>query len=254
MKVDIYQVIAKLKSLTSVTEIKDGWKVVCPFHDDHNPSMKVWLNGGWYCMGCQKGGSLALLDEMLGGALPNYPSTPSSSRQRSSGKWQELGTQTAEYIYRDESGSPLFKVCRYTPKSFRQMRWTGSGWKWGLRGVRRVLYNLHLIAKYPTAKVVMCEGEKDADLLTKHGILATTTPMGAGKWRAEYGESLRGRTVILIPDNDEVGVLHMTSIVTYLNKNKIADARVVRIPNQYKDVSEWGEVEKIKDLMKGAER
>jgi len=250
---DISTVIRKLESVTSVMRIKDGWKAVCPFHPDKNPSMKVWHNGGWCCLGCGRQGNLATLNAMLDGVQPNDSLNHSSSLQsgdKRSGTSKSRGIPIKEYIYRDKSGQPLYKVVRYMPKSFRQMRWDGNRWRWGLRDARRVLYNLHLMAKYPTATVVMVEGEKDADLLTKHGILATTCPMGAGKWRGEYAESLRDRRVILIPDNDEVGILHMVAIRTYLTKNKIADARVVRIPGQYKDVSEWGEVEKVKELLK----
>ena len=247
-----------LDRLRSVTTLKrspkgDGWDVICPFHADTKPSMKVWDNGGWHCLGCGAGGTLVLLSEMLDGVQPNSHSNQSSKQRsvsRKSGNWKDLGVPTVEYIYHDELGQPLFKVVRFVPKAFLQARWTRSGWQWGLRGTRRVLYNLEKITKYPQATVVMVEGEKDADLLTRHGILATTCPMGAGKWRGEYGESLRDRTVILIPDNDDVGVTHMMAIQAYLTKNEIADARLVRIPDEYKDVSEWGQVDKVKELLR----
>ena len=249
-------VLDRLRSLTTLKRSPkgDGWDAICPFpdHEDTIPSFKVWDNGGWYCLGCGRGGNLALLSEMLGGIQPTDPLSQSSKRRSAntkSGSWKDLGIPIAEYIYRSESGQPLYKVVRYVPKAFLQMRWDGSFWRWGLKGTRRVLYNLHLMAKYPTATIVMVEGEKDCDLLTRHGILSSTCPMGAGKWRGEYGESLRGRKVILIPDNDEVGITHMMVIQTYLTKNKIADAKLVRIPEQYKDVSEWGQVDKVKEMI-----
>ena len=33
---------------------------VCPFHDEHTPSMKVYeqIGKGWHCFGCNKGGSV----------------------------------------------------------------------------------------------------------------------------------------------------------------------------------------------------
>jgi len=130
------------------------------------------------------------------------------------------------------------------------MRWTNWGWGWGLGNTRRVLYHLDQIVARPTEVVVLVEGEKDADFLMKAGILTTTCPMGAGKWRCEYGESLRNRRVVLIPDNDKVGMEHMTEILNYLLKNKIADAGIVTIPTQFKDVSEWGDVAGIKELIR----
>lgn len=245
----VEDVIRLLEAVTQVRRVRDGWEVICPFHTDTNASMKVWNNGGWCCLGCDAKGNLSSLYEMLNGQQPKRTSNHSRTSSVTKG-YQNIGTPIAEYIYRAESGAPLFKVVRFMPKSFRQMRWTENNWKWGLRDVRRVLYNLNLIHQYPGAMVVLVEGEKDADLLTRHGILATTCPMGAGKWRGEYGESLRSRTVILIPDNDEVGIKHMATIATYLNKNKIADARIVTIPSEYKDVSEWGEIEKIKEILR----
>ena len=56
--------------------------------------------------------------------------------------------------------------------------------------------------------VWLVEGEKDADSLASLGLTATTAAMGAGNWRTEYAESLRGRHVIIIPDNDEPGHKH----------------------------------------------
>ena len=34
------------------------------------------------------------------------------------------------------------------------------------------------------------------------GLLATCNPMGAGKWRERYAETLRKRSVVIITDND----------------------------------------------------
>lgn len=42
-----------LEEVTSSTE-----KIVCPFHDDVNPSMKIdFSTGEWFCFGCQSGGN-----------------------------------------------------------------------------------------------------------------------------------------------------------------------------------------------------
>jgi hypothetical protein len=56
------------------------------------------------------------------------------------------------------------------------------------------------------------EGEKDVDHLMGLGLVATTSPMGAGKWRDHYSESLRGKAVVLIPDNDQPGRDHMNKV------------------------------------------
>ena len=33
-------------------------KIVCPFHDDHDPSLQLYDNGSLYCFGCQRGGTI----------------------------------------------------------------------------------------------------------------------------------------------------------------------------------------------------
>lgn len=89
---------------------------------------------------------------------------------------------------------------------------TGEWWIWSLRGIEPVLYNLPSIAARPDDPVVLVEGEKDADNASKLGLLATTSPMGAGKWRSSFSESLRGRSVYLCPDRDEAGERHAVMV------------------------------------------
>lgn len=45
-------------ALLGVELPRDG-KVCCPFHDDRTPSLHVYDGGsGWYCFGCERGGSI----------------------------------------------------------------------------------------------------------------------------------------------------------------------------------------------------
>ena len=116
----------------------------------------------------------------------------------------------ATYDYTDESGNLLYQTCRYQPKDFRQRRPDGKGgWINNLQGVRRVLYRLPEVLKAQT--VCVPEGEKDCDNLAKFGFVATTNPLGAGKWRDEYSETLRGKDVIVfgdVGDDDGAGEKH----------------------------------------------
>src|SRR5262249_375754 len=59
---------------------------------------------------------------------------------------------------------------------------------------------------------------------------------GAGKWRSEYSEFLRGAEVILIPDDDEPGRAHMESVAASL-RGIAASVRILKLP--CKDVSDW---------------
>ena len=66
-------------------------------------------------------------------------------------------------------------------------------------------------------EVLIVEGEKDVDNLRTHGFVATTCPMGAGKWRPQYNDALKGKELILIPDNDPQGREHMDQVAISLN-------------------------------------
>src|SRR5262245_41400157 len=99
------------------------------------------------------------------------------------------GTEVERYAYVDEAGDFLFDVVRYRdPKTFRQYGLGGID----IKGIRRVPYQLPALiqAVLQGREVFIPEGEKDCSNLMRLGLAATTNPMGAGKWRAEYGEHL----------------------------------------------------------------
>ena len=119
------------------------------------------------------------------------------------------------YDYVDENGALLFQCLRYQPKDFRQRRPEGNGgWIWNLKDVCRVLYRLPEVLKAQT--VCVCEGEKDADNLRELGFTATTNPMGAGKWRKEYSDTLRGKDVLIFGDDDKDGKAHVEQVTKSL--------------------------------------
>jgi 5S rRNA maturation endonuclease (ribonuclease M5) len=148
----------------------------------------------------------------------------------------------AVYDYADERGRLLYQQCRTEPKSFFTRRPDGSGgFVNGLNGARRVPYRLRdLIEADPVLTLFVVEGEKDADRLRSLGLLATTNAGGAGKWRDEYSEPLRDRSVVILPDNDEPGRKHAAQVARSL-KGIAASVKVVELPNLpgKGDVSDW---------------
>ena len=131
---------------------------------------------------------------------------------------------------------------RYDPKDFRQRRPDGTGgYISTLDGVRRVLYRLpELLAAEPLETVFVAEGEKDVDRIADQGLVATTNPEGAGKWRDEYTATLKGRHVAILPDNDEAGRKHAEKVARALN-SEAASLKVVMLPGlpEEGDVSDW---------------
>ena len=97
----------------------------------------------------------------------------------------------------------MFRVVRSPGKRFHQERWdlVKERYVKGLsKETIRVLYNLPAVFTEAIrgGTVWIAEGEKDADALMARGIVATTNPGGAGTWRDEFAESLRGLGQVVI--------------------------------------------------------
>ena len=137
---------------------------------------------------------------------------------------QDLGPPVASWKYYDADGNLLASVVRYEPdgtpgsKTFRPYHFkTVEGRRtWGMGAPSmRPLFRLPKIAL--ADPVVLCEGEKAAQALADIGIEATTAMQGAKApidktdWSA-----LKGKTVIVWPDNDEPGRAYAKAVSAHL--------------------------------------
>jgi putative DNA primase/helicase len=230
------------------------WRGPCPIHGGQRDSFAVKPDTGqWHCHStCDRGGDIIALEKALnGGGFKTAKAAVFSivGRSEISGNGRR---EVAHYDYTDEVGKLLFQAVRFEPKEFRQRRPDGNGgWIWNTRGVTLVLYRLPELMKRIGEMVFICEGEKDADSLTRLGLLATCNPMGAGKWRPCYSEALRGRPVALLPDNDAPGRKHAAAIAGDLLRVG-CQVRIVEVPAG-KDITEWlsqgGTVEHLQALV-----
>lgn len=147
------------------------------------------------------------------------------------------------YPYVDGQGALLYEVVRMYPKGFRQRQPDGSGgWLWNMQGVKRVLFRLPEVTEAVPAgtTIYIVEGEKDVITLEQHGLVATTNCGGAGKWRAEYSEVLRGAEVVILPDADEPGRTHGQTIAESLHgiARSVKVVELSGLPVKG-DVSDW---------------
>ncbi|WP_228482121.1 AAA family ATPase [Lysobacter sp. H21R4] len=147
----------------------------------------------------------------------------------------------AVYDYVDEQGEILFQVERRAGHKFLQRRPDASGgWVYKVDGVRQVPYRLPELIANPDALVFVVEGEKDVDNLRAVGLLATCNAGGAGKWRDHHSEHLRGRDVVILPDNDKGGRDHADTVRESL-AGIARSVRVLDLPGLAVkgDVSDW---------------
>lgn len=154
------------------------------------------------------------------------------------------------YAYQDEKGATLFEVVRYLPKDFRQRvpdPTQKGGYRWSIKGVRPVIYHLpQVLSAIKDGKTIfVVEGEKDADNLALIGCVATTCPMGAGKWHKEHSDFLRDANVCILADNDEPGRLHAAQVAKQLH----GIAKSVRVPDLVSVCPRLPEKGDISDMM-----
>lgn len=204
----VHEVLARL---ANVRQAKNGWTARCPAHEDNRASLSVSEGqDGRVLLHCHAGCTF----QAICGALQVHPSE--LFRGDGNGAGREI---IATYDYEDEDAKLLYQVVRFAPKEFRVRRPDGNGgWTWKLGNARRVLYRLpDLIEAVALAKLVhVVEGERDVHAVEAAGGIATTNPGGAGKWRPDYSETLRGARVRIVADRDESGRRHARQIAEAL--------------------------------------
>lgn len=215
---DIRDVLSRIKN---VKPQGTGHTGSCPAHEDKNNSLSVSVGADrkilLYChAGCDTEQIVNAIGIKLEDLFEEKPKEPEKKKI------------VAEYEYRDLSGNVIHKTIRYEPKGFSQCAKCQDGtWKYSLKDVKTVLYNLKEVAEsVESGKIIfVVEGEKDCDNMKMLGYTATTSPMGAGKWKDEYSDYLTGANVIIIPDNDETGKKHSLQVANSL----LGKARSIKI-------------------------
>jgi putative DNA primase/helicase len=166
---------------------------------------------------------------------------PSLSIVVSSKSKKQGRSVVAEYTYRNAEGRVAYQVLRYDDKSFSQRQPDGGKWIYNLKGVARLPYRLPELLKSDVSTLVFIpEGEKDVDNLTKMGLIATTNNGGAGNWDSNLNQYLQGRRVILLPDNDNKGRMHVEKVGREL-QGIASSIQVLAFPDlpEKGDVSNW---------------
>ena len=163
--------------------------------------------GGWFCNACGGkdhmgggGNGLDLLMRVTGwefkdacrrveahlGIVTTTPEPP---------------TAGAEHVWRY---TDTFIVCRFPGKKIRPLTFDGTAWRWKSPAKPRPLYWPRRTSGAP---VLIAEGEKAADaaahLFPDHAVC--TWPGGTSNVQHADWSSLRGRTVTIWPDADDVG-------------------------------------------------
>ena len=208
-----------LQHFQGVKQLGRGhYKVLCPCHDDHEPSLDICEKNGkilMACPVCEADGSRVM--ETLG-----LPVKELFAEQRRSERTEK--PSGVDYYYTDSLKKSRYYVWNNKKQDYKKcFCWyhkRGAEWVKGLpkkngRSISLPLYKQNnvqwAIDRGKTLYIV--EGEKDVDTLTKKLHLPTvSSPHGAAnaknpakKWDEAYNILFAGADVAVIPDNDEAG-------------------------------------------------
>ncbi len=151
----------------------------------------------------------------------------------------ELGyKEVGRYEYKDVDGNVVHFVARLEKEGEKKefCQGTPAGWG-GLSAVTTILYNLKAVSE--SDWVIVVEGEKKCQALIDLGLPATTCCGGASKWDDSYSDSLAGKSVAILPDNDVPGQDH-ARVVSESLRGKALMVKIVPTSTEPKgDVADW---------------
>jgi hypothetical protein len=160
--------------------------------------------------------------------------------------------RTMRYPYFSPDGTLLFEVVRKLNVHAGQKRFFVKEHAGTRKGV---VYRLAELQAAPLDEPVFwVEGEKDVETLRAHGLVAVTTSLGADGYDPNQGAWFEGRTVIILPDNDEPGRRYAGKVAASL-RGIAAKVDVVQLPGvpPKEDVSWWlANGGKVADLLQAA--
>jgi len=145
--------------------------------------------------------------------VPAPIGTPPPPIDRAAGSW----------VYKTLSGEIAFVVGRWNKadgsKFFKPFSWTGWGWINKAWPKNRPLLNLELLKQFPEKPVLVVEGEGVCDAVNKiqSTYICVTWSGGSGAVSKTDLNPLRGRNLLLWPDNDDVGIVAMGKICETLS-------------------------------------
>ena len=230
-----------------------GYQVRCPAHEDRVASLSISNGGGKILMHCHAGCSTEAIVAAVGLKMSDLFCEPKPQPAPGDKPKNYKGSPViACYEYSDADGNVSYRVLKTANKDFAQQRLDDSG-KWIWKGPeKKLLYRLpDLLADDSDQSVFITEGEKDVDNLRRIGLLATCNSGGAGKFTQD-NSALKGRVVVILPDNDDPGRRHAADVAKKLEgiAEKIITLELPDLPAKG-DVSDWIAAGGTKDELLG---
>lgn len=215
------KVLAVAERLAPVRRSGSGYSTLCPAHEDRKPSLSVTDKGEKVLVYCHAGCSVEAVCSAWGITTADLFA---DDKPRPLSIVKKKPTVVEEYRYENENGDHAFSVKRLSDKSFRAFSPDGKA---GIEGIERVPFRLTAIieAAKDGVPIWIVEGEKDVVSLETLGLVATTSPFGAGKWEEGFARYFAGAEVEVVADNDKPGIEHARKVA----KSLVGVAKSVRL-------------------------
>ncbi len=173
-----------------------------------------------------------------------------------------MGKPSQAWSYRDEDGNLLCYTCRFDmaegkkevrPLTYWENSATGEQqWRWkGFDGLRP-LYGLEKLKPRPEDTVIVAEGEKATDAAQKlfPDYAAITSTSGSNAAHKSDWTPLKGRSVIIAPDNDEPGAKYFEKVRDLLFELGVGSVHLLEWPKD-KTIQQGEIVDRDEALPKG---
>ncbi|MDR3502166.1 MAG: phage/plasmid primase, P4 family [Legionella sp.] len=214
---------------------KNGQEYIClcPFHNDHNPSLSINLKSGiYFCHACKAKGSIFDLYSKINRTdfKGSFAALKELAGLTSNDSFNQIEVDRHDYL--DADGNLLYQRVRIEPgdegrsKKYLFCDPKNKSWK---RPCDPVLYNLPAVIE--SSKVIICEGERKADVLNSWGLVGTSFDSGANSTITDAMiEVLSGKDIVILPDNDDSGQNYCNKIIKAI-QNNAGSIKVVHLPD-----------------------
>ena len=158
-----------------------------------------------------------------------------------------LGTPSQIWDYPDAAGRLLFRTCRFDylndgkpdkdvmPLCYCEAPDGRRDWRWKAPPEPRPLLGLDRLATRPAADVMFCEGEKKckaAETLFPDFVAVSTQGGAKAADKTDYS-SVKGRRVVVWPDNDAVGLAYANEVAQLALKAGATEVSIIQVPASF---------------------
>lgn len=249
---------------------KNGFKALCPCHNDDRNSLSVTQKGDKILIKCFAGCNYADILSSIG-LSPADIGVKKKAYELQNRMAYGLNKSGGDYIFRkeykytDKDGQYLYSKVRFESESGgkKEIRYAaiddiGDTYKYIEIKDIKTLYKLsELLKTAADVPVYYCEGEKDVDTMRSLGFAATTAG-GASDWRKEYAQYFKGRRVIILQDNDKPGERLREQVTKDVLKYAFKVVWLTTSEREHGDVTDYiddgGSAESLKELVTAAEK